>query len=157
MFKRQKVEPTGITLFGFGITWKISKSEYAIIQEKVGRLMAGLQDKRVLWVPTEAESPEHVLASVDAIRGELTFALQSLGNKSEAAPLLSAMLNRCHDLVNYLAPVLQELSDHNSTKRMMFDLRLGGFRDVFLVYVAILSRVFSAPVHGELEKVLPPI
>ena len=144
----------GFTVWGFGITWDYSPTEYKLIHE----LFVVLENRRVLYDPFEAESPPSVLGSVQELRGELEVAMKGLATDSKAAPLLRAMQKSCRDFLRATEKqVASGTLNRAPTQRMLFDERLGAFRGVFLIYAAILSRSVGVEVHGELKKALPDI
>ena len=82
---------TGISTPIFGISWDPPEAESTTAK----RIVAFLEDRRVLYVPSEMEVPAHCVDSVLRIRGFLTSELESSGLSSELAESLRAMRMAC--------------------------------------------------------------
>jgi len=152
--KDQAPRLKGFTIWGFGITWDYSDTEYGRIHD----LFVMLENRRVLYDPYQAEVPSGALNSVQELRGELEVALKGLAPDSKAAPLLRVMQRSCRDFLRATEPqIAKDNLNRAPMQRMLFDERLGSFRGVFLIYAAILARSVGVDVHGELKKALPEI
>lgn len=65
---------TGVTSPFFGVSWNPSEAEVTTAR----RVISFLEDRRVLYRPTEMEVPEHCIQSVLEIRRFLTVELSHL-------------------------------------------------------------------------------
>ena len=72
---------TGLSCGVFGISWTPSISARTIAH----RIIVFLEDRRVLFVPSEMELLEHCIHSVIEIRKYLTSELQNISNESKFA------------------------------------------------------------------------
>ncbi len=76
-FEEIKNRLTGISCPVFGLSWNPPEAECLIAQ----RVIAFLEDRRVLYVPSEIEVPEHCVQSVLKIREFLTNELAKINSK----------------------------------------------------------------------------
>lgn len=78
-------------IIGGGISWSPAEAERTSAQ----RVITFLEDRRVLFRPTEMEVPEHCIQSVIEIRHFLTSELGKLERGSALAQNLKAMRAAC--------------------------------------------------------------
>ena len=88
---------TGLSTPIFGLSWNPPESERSVAQ----RVVAQLEDRRVLYNPSEMEVPHHCVTSVLEIRRLLTGELGALDEKSELAGSLRAMRAACRKYRGY--------------------------------------------------------
>lgn len=77
---------TGISSPFFGVSWVPPEADVTIAQ----RVLVFLEDRRVLFAPTEMEAPDHCIQSVLAIRAFVTEQLSSLDPGHDLAAILPA-------------------------------------------------------------------
>ncbi|MDD5322924.1 MAG: hypothetical protein PHD43_20380, partial [Methylococcales bacterium] len=82
---------TGFSIPIFGVSWNPPETDHSIAR----RLIAYLEDRRVLYVPSEVEVPSHCVQSVLEIRRVLTKELGVLGAGSDLTQSISAMRVAC--------------------------------------------------------------
>jgi len=87
---------TGISVPMFGIQWSPPEAERAIAK----RVLTFLEDRRVLYVPSEMEVPQHGVQSVLRIREFLTSELGRLTNDGQLAQSLRAMRAACRKFLD---------------------------------------------------------
>lgn len=83
-FKETFARLTGISVPFFGVQWNPPEADRAIAK----RVIAFLEDRRVLYAPSEMEVPEHCVHSIVEIRSFLTSELGKLEETSELASSL---------------------------------------------------------------------
>jgi hypothetical protein len=87
---------TGISTPLFGASWQPTVSEREIAEEVIDRL----EDRRVLYNPSEAETPLYCAQSVLQIRQILTDALGTARGKGLLVERLSAMRAACRHFLD---------------------------------------------------------
>ena len=146
---------TGFSTPVFGVSWEPGEAEVTAAR----RVITFLEDRRVLFEPTELEQPEHCVMSVIEIRRFLTEQLGSLGDDEDLAPHLVAMRAACRRFVT----VAQGLEDRGArlmpwmdgTPAWMFNSALGELRGVVGVHVAQIATKFGLDVEDDLAQTLP--
>lgn len=91
---------TGISCPVFGASWNPPPSDRQIAR----RVIAFLEDRRVLYVPDALEIPEHCVQSIIEIRHYLTSELQQLDAAEEIAKHLRAMRASCRKFLTAVQP-----------------------------------------------------
>src|ERR1700760_1783418 len=87
----------------FGVSWQPPETERKIAKSVVNFL----EDRRVLYNPTELELPQHCISSVVEIRHFLTENIAELDQDSELAKNLKMMRAACGlDIEKDLASIL---------------------------------------------------
>ena len=87
---------TGISSPIFGISWNPEHTERDFARE----VITFLEDRRVLYVPSEMEVPHHCVESVLQIRQFLTSMIGKLPEDSELAKSLRAMRAACRKFLS---------------------------------------------------------
>src|SRR4051794_34059934 len=87
---------TGFSVPVFGVSWNPPEAERAVAK----RVLAALEDKRVLYRLTEYEYPDACESSVNDIRGRLTDELGRLEADTELAKNLRAMRASCRSFLD---------------------------------------------------------
>ncbi|MCI0663329.1 MAG: hypothetical protein L0220_19875, partial [Acidobacteria bacterium] len=82
---------TGISSPVFGVSWSPPELERNIAR----RVIAFLEDRRVLYDPFRIEIPEHCVTSVVEIRKFLTDELMQLDSEKEITQTVRAMRSAC--------------------------------------------------------------
>jgi hypothetical protein len=146
---------TGLNLGPFGVSWKPREPE--IIKAK--RIVAYLEDRRVLYNPSSLENPEHCVESVVEIRRFLTT---ELGDVTEDAPMrasLRAMRGACRKFLDHAqqhSPNAGRFGwHHGSWASWEFNAALGELRGVFGVHLAQLAVLYRLDVEDNLASILP--
>jgi hypothetical protein len=147
---------TGISCPLFGVSWTPPASE----REAAKRLIAFLEDRRVLYNASELEVPEHCVQSIIEIRHHLTDELTKLDNADELANHLRAMRAACRQLLNtvqagdrYDIVRFGNYGGHNAS--WIFMSALGQMRGVFGVHIAQLAAAFGLDIEDDLAVILP--
>jgi len=145
---------TGFSTPVFGISWKPPKPEVATAR----RVLAFLEDRRVLYNPYQMEVADQCIHSVLDIRQFLTDVVGQLDDKSKLAEHLRAIRAACRAFL-----------DENSTgsRRVLrsswagpfessFFTALGELRSAIGVHIAAIAVMHGLDVEANLANVLPP-
>ena len=154
-FKEILSRLTGISVPVFGVSWNPPEADRAVVR----RVVAFLEDRRVLYAPSEMEVPEHCVRSVIEIRAFLTAELGKLDDSSELAANLRALRAACRKFLD----TVQEDGDrivrfgfsHGHWASWVFNGALGEMRGVFGVHLAILATKYGVNVEKDLATILP--
>ena len=149
---------TGFSLPFFGVSWTPPADERDIVR----RLLAALEDRRVLYVPYHLEVVAHVTVSVLQVREALTEALQSLSAESPAAGSIRAMRAACRRFLEEPPPDFHNLPGiyrgrHDEAGGPGFFVALGELRASFGTHIAALAYRYGIDLEPELAAILPPI
>lgn len=87
---------TGISTPFFGVSWNPPEAERDIAR----RIIAFMEDRRVLYAPSEMEVPQHCVDSVIHIREFLTDEIGKLETDKEIAKSLRAMRAACRKFLS---------------------------------------------------------
>lgn len=146
---------TGLSVPIFGAQWNPPESECAVAR----RVLAFLEDRRVLFVPSEMEVPEHCVESVLRIREFLTAELGALNPEKKLAPSLRAMRAACRKFLATVEAddhrIIQFGASHGHYASWVFNGAVGELRGVFGVHIASLAASHGLDVEGELATILP--
>lgn len=146
---------TGLSVPVFGVQWNPPEAERSAAR----RVLAFLEDRRVLFVPSEMEVPDHCVAAVLGIREFLTIEIGKLDASAELAQSLRAMRAACR---KFLATV--EADDRRAVRfgasrghyaSWVFNGAVGELRGVFGVHIARLATSHGLDVEDELASILP--
>jgi hypothetical protein len=146
---------TGLSVPIFGAQWNPPEAECAVAR----RILAFLEDRRVLFVPSEMEVPGHCVESVLRIREFLTIELGKLDADKALTLSLRAMRAACR---KFLATV--EADDRRAIRfgahqghyaSWIFNGAVGELRGVFGVHIARLAASHGLGVEGDLASIIP--
>lgn len=147
---------TGLSIAGIGgASWQAREQDREIVR----RVIAFLEDRRVLYSPFECELPEQCVASVLEIRRFLTHELGAMGERAELAENLRAMRAACRQFLDQTgsAAVLGHVrQSRGGTPEWIFNQSLGELRALVGAYVAVLADTFDLTVEDGLAQALPP-
>jgi hypothetical protein len=148
---------TGISIPVFGISWTPPASE----RDAAKRVVTFLEDRRVLYNPSELEMPEHCVMSVIDIRRHLTDELQKIDGDGELAKQLRAMRAACRKFLDTVhAPnEYYEIVEHGLSRghfaSWVFGSALGELRGVFGLHLAQIAAAYGLDVEDDLASILP--
>lgn len=121
---------TGISIPVFGLSWTPPASE----RDAAKRVIAYLEDRRVLYSPYDLEVPEHCATSAIDIRRHLTDELQKIDGEGELAKQLRAMRVACRKFLD-VVQARDEFVKHGFSRghfaSWTFMPALGALRGVF--------------------------
>lgn len=155
-FKEVLARLTGLSSPVFGVSWNPPELHIQVAR----RVIAFLEDRRVLFVPSEMEVPDHCVRSVLEIRRFLTTELQSLDGDSELADSLRALRAACRkfmDNVGARSDIIVFGAHRGHWASWEFNGALGELRGVFGIHIARLAATHGLDVEGELASILPGI
>ncbi len=145
---------TGISTPTFGISWQPSDSERTVAR----RVIARLEDRRVLFVPSEMEVPEHCVRSVLEIRQLLTAAISEVDEGSSLSKALRAMRAACRkflDSVRSDERIIQFGASRGHYASWQFNGAVGELRGVFGIHLAQIAAQLGLDIEDELASILP--
>lgn len=145
---------TGIsTPFG-GASWQAAELEIGAAR----RVIAFLEDRRVLYEPGEMEDPSHCVHSVIEIRHCLSDELGKLDSGSELAASLRAMRAACRKFLERVGTDGRDgirYASGGGYQSWTFGSALGELRGMFGVHVAKVAAQFQLDVEDKLASILP--
>ncbi len=147
-FDEIKSRITGLSCPIFGVSWNPPESERAIAR----RVIAFLENRRVLFSPFEWEVPDHCAQSVIEMRHFLTHELLAIDANKEIAQSLRAMRAACR---KFLDDDPWHGSPRGHPSRWMLESALGELRGVFGIHVARLAAQYGLDVEDDLAAILP--
>jgi len=145
---------TGIsTPFG-GASWQPAELEIGTTR----RVIAFLEDRRVLYEPSEMEVPALCVHSVIEIRHRLSDELGKLDSGSELAASLRAMRAACRKFLERVGTDGPDGIHHANEwgfHSWTFGSALGELRGTFGIHVAKIAAAFKLDVEDRLASILP--
>lgn len=153
-FKEILARVTGLSSPVFGVSWNPPEPEVEVAR----RVVTFLEDRRVLYVPSEMEVPQHCVQSVLEIRRFLTTELQSLGTGTDLADTVRALRAGCRKFLNTVgarSDIVVFGAHHGHWASWEFNGALGELRGVFGIHLARLAAAFGLDVEGGLATILP--
>lgn len=143
---------TGISTPLFGVSWQAPPAERGIATQ----LFARLEDRRVLYNPSDAEVPHHCVQSIIEIRRILTDALASLDSKSILAEHIRAMGSASRRFLDRIGTDYDAMRSNGHYLSWEFLDALGQMRALFGVHLAMIAARYDLQVRGGLREILPP-
>ncbi len=147
---------TGFSIPIFGLSWQPIESEIQIAR----RVITFLEDRRVLFRPTELEIPHHCVHSIMEIRSYFTNVLSNCSTDSEIARSTRAMRASCRkflDKVNADERLVSHGSDRSHFASWVFNSALGELRGLVGLHVAKIAATYGLDVEDDLASILPPV
>jgi hypothetical protein len=145
---------TGIsTPFG-GASWQPPELEIGAAR----RVIAFLEDRRVLYEPGEMEVPSHCVHSIIEIRRCLSDELGKLDSGSELTASLRAMRAACRKFLDRVGTDGRDgirYASGGGYQSWTFGSALGELRGMFGVHVAKVAAQFQLDVEDKLASILP--
>lgn len=145
---------TGFSTPIFGVSWNPPESERAVAK----RIIAQLEDRRVLYKPSEMEVPDHCVSSVVEIRRMLSKELGALDDKSALAKSMRAMRASCRkflDSVQADERIVRFGAHAGHFASWQFNGAVGELRGVFGVHIAQIAAQYGLDVEDDLAFILP--
>jgi hypothetical protein len=146
---------TGISTPLVGVSWQPTEPEKAAAR----RVVTFLEDRRVLYVPSEQELPSHCVDSVLQIRRFLTSEIGKLDVKSELGASLRAMRAACRKFLDAVGPkdmdIIRYARQNGHYASWTFYNALGEMRGVFGIHLARIATRFRLDIEDDLAAILP--
>jgi len=154
-FKEIASRLTGISTPVFGASWQPSETDRSIAK----RLIAFLEDRRVLYSPSEMEMPAHCVESVMEIRRFLTAEIAKLDEKADITASFRAMRAACRKFLNTVQAdegrIIRFGAESGHYASWTFNSALGEMRGVFGVHIGRIAVAYGVDVENELAAILP--
>lgn len=152
LFKELASKLTGFSTPVFGISWEPPNTEREIAKSVVNFL----EDRRVLYNPTELELPQHCISSVLEIRQFLTEKMDSLDQNCELAKNLRTMRSACRKFLDHAQRLERSLPfSQSSYHAWVFYSSLGELRGIFGLCLSQMVLSFGLDVEKDLAAILP--
>lgn len=153
-FKKLASRVTGVSVPIFGVSWNPPEPEIA----RAERIIAFMEDRRVLYNPCAWEEPDHCVDSVIQIRAFLTNELQTLERQSEIALRLTTLRAGCRKFLDTLQR--HGIDGRRGMSRGMFSdftfsVALGELRGVFGLQLLLLAQSYGLSVEDDLVSIFP--
>ncbi len=145
---------TGLSTPVFGVSWNPPKSERAVAR----KVLAFLEDRRVLYNPSELEMPDHCVQSVVEIRHFLTAEITEFDADAPLGQDLRAMRAACRKFLDMLQGRRgnpRSMIHWAGYDSWVFSTALGELRGVVGLHVGKIAVQYGIDVEGELAKILP--
>jgi len=145
----------GLSTPWFGVNWNPPEAQRTVAK----RVLALLEDKRVLYAQHAWEVPQDCVQSVLDLRQVLSAEIGKLDDHAEISGSLRALRAACRKFLEALGPYRADMDARRFTMSHWgnrdFLAALGELRGVFGIHVAIMAEKFSLPVEAELASILP--
>ena len=147
---------TGISVPVGGLQW-----EYRVADSEVAaRLVSFLEDRRVLYVPSEAEIPRHAIDSVLEIRRFLTHELGAVTDRPAIADNIRALRAAARKFLETVSPYVEQhphdgIWNWRGTPEWILNQALGELRGVYGVHIALLAERYGLAIEPDLATILP--
>ena len=153
-FQKLASRVTGFSVPIFGVSWNPPEPEIS----RAERVVAFMEDRRVLYNPYTWEEPYQCVDSVVQIRAFLTNELQNLDRNSEIAQRLSTLRAACRKFLNSLQQ--HGLDGHRhplrgTSSEFTFFSALGELRGIFGFQLLVLAQSYGLNVEDELVAIFP--
>ena len=147
---------TGISCPVFGISWNPPETDRSIAK----RAITFLEDRRVLYTPSEIEIPDHCVQSIVRIREFLTNELATVDVKSEISESFRAMRSACRKFLNTVQAesdgrIVRFANSAGHYASWEFNQALGEMRGIFGIHVARIAALYGLDIEDDLAKILP--
>jgi hypothetical protein len=146
---------TGFSTPFVGASWTAPPAE----RDVAAKLLAHLEDRRVLYNPSDAESPEHCVTSVIEIRRLLSETLAKLGGRGALADHVRALGAASRRFLDRMgrdgSHDYHAAASWGHWRSWDFQDALGQMRGIFGVHLAIIAARYDLSIRGDLEGILP--
>jgi hypothetical protein len=148
----------GVSLFGFGASWKAPEPERVVVRD----MITELEDKRALYSQAVWEEPNYVIQSILSIREILTGGLKRVGDNSPAKDAFRIMRASCRDFLTLTSTRAihqrhgEMRREHGMWEHEEFFIELGKLRSVFGQQLALLGYLYGIDIEASLASILPP-
>ena len=153
IFKEIASKITGFSTPVFGVSWEPPNNDREIAKSVVNFL----EDRRVLYNPSELEDPQHCISSVLEIRRFLTEKMNDLDQNCELAKNLGTMRSACRKFLDS-AQILDrglKFSHRPSYDSWVFYSSLGEMRGIFGMCLSQILLSFGLDIEKDLASILP--
>lgn len=146
---------TGISSPLVGVSWQPGELEVSAAR----RVVAFLEDRRVLYAPDELEVPSHCVHSVLELRRFLTSEIGKLDGGSDFAASLRAMRAACRKFLERVGvdgkDTVLYANRQGHWASWTFYSALGEMRGIFGIHLAGIAARFQIDVEDKLAVIIP--
>jgi hypothetical protein len=141
----------------FGISWIPAKLEIDVAK----RTIIFLEDRRVLYVVYELESPQHCIESIIKIREFLTSQLFDLDETSELSNILRAIRSTCRKFLDdvqqqyYFDMTPGKMQRFGMGEQIHFYNAMGELRATIGILIAKILVMHGLDCESDLIKIIP--
>ena len=152
-FKEIASRLTGFSIPVFGVSWNPPEPEVAVAR----RVLAFLEDRRVLFNPYHLEVADQCVQSVVAIRRFLTEEIGHLSGHSKLGEHLRGIRAACRKFLDGMHPGPRQIlrSYWPGPFESEFFTQLGELRASIGIRIAALALMHGLDVEGDLASALP--
>ncbi len=154
-FKKIIKRITGISSPIFGVSWNPENTERDFAKE----VIIFLEDRRVLYNPSEMEVPQHCVDSVLKIRKFLTSTIGKISEDTELAKSLKAMRAACRKFLDKTGmrngDIIRYGANRGHWASWEFNGSVGELRGVFGIHIAKIAVTYGIDVEKDLATILP--
>ena len=143
----------GMGGFSIGASWNPTKTD----KDHVKEIVTYLEDRRVLYNPSEMEVPHHCVDSVLDIRRFLTAKINDIQD-ARLIVILGGMRAACRkflDSVGADRDIVRFGSSQGHWASWSFNGAIGELRGVFGLYLAELATLYELDIEDDLAGILP--
>ena len=155
-FKEIAKRLTGISSPVFGLSWSPSESETNVAK----RLIAELEDRRVLFNPSEMEVPHYCVQSVIDIRRMLSREIGGLNSNSNLSNSLRAMRAACRKFLDSVTKdkrIVEFGASAGHFASWQFNGAVGELRGVFGIHIAQIAAQHGLDIEDDLASIIPEV
>lgn len=146
---------TGISCPIFGISWNPSELDIKYAKN----IIIFLEARRVLYVPSEMEVPQHCITSVIEIKNFLTEQLMNIKQDTELYKYASAMRLACNKFLNKCDCKSKNIINYGGNwghwASWYFASALGEMRGVFGIMIMQIATSYGLDVEEDLASIMP--
>ncbi len=142
---------TGFSTPVFGIQWEPPNKEREIAKS----VITFLEDRRVLYNPTELELPHHCISSVIEIRHFFTEKMSDLDQNGELAKNVRTMRAACRKFLDSAQRLDVQHFSHGSYQSWVFYSSLGEMRGIFGMCLSQILLSYGLDIEKGLASILP--
>ena len=154
-FKEIANRLTGISCPIFGVSWNPVEVEVT----KARRIISFLEDRRVLYDPSQVEIPRYCVESVLEIRRFLTDEIGGLTFDNELAKDLRGMRAACRKFLGAVQnddrDIVVFANHQGHYASWIFIGALGEMRGVFGIHIARIALQYGIDVEDDLASIFP--
>lgn len=144
---------TGLSTPVFGISWNPEGTD----RDRAKSIVAFLEDRRVLYNPTEMEVPHRCVQSILEIRGFLTEQIGRIENQ-EFREILKGMRAACRKFLDSVGE-REDIVQHGNTAghwaSWAFNGAVGELRGVFGIHIVKIAAMYGLDIENDLSSILP--
>lgn len=145
----------GISTPVFGVSWNPNKTN----KDRAREIITFLEDRRVLYNPSEMEMPDHCVQSVLEIRRFITQTIATVQSTDlqESLRAMRASSRKFLDTVGINEDIIKFGHHGGHWANWEFNGAIGELRGVFGIHIARIAVMYGIDVEEDLARILPAI